>query len=150
LALSLSRRASYLSERQKQVLALLAQGFSSKEIAKTLGISPETIRKHLANIRDVLGMRRAAELSAYWHLLNTTDISSKEMPATDSEPLTPREQEVAQLLVKGFTAKEIAKLLKIAPGTAAKHRENLLKKMGANRTAYLIIKINPSQKKEGT
>jgi len=55
--------------------------------------------------------------------------------------LTPREQEVAQLLVKGFTAKEIAKLLKIAPGTAAKHRENLLKKMGNVKTGLLVLNM---------
>jgi DNA-binding CsgD family transcriptional regulator len=120
---------------------LLAQGFSSKEIAKVLGISPETIRKHLAKIRDVVGMRRAAELSTYWHSLNTTVPSSEELPAADLEPLTPREQEVAQLLMKGYTAKEVAKLLKIAPGTAAKHRENLLRKLGINRTSLLPRKL---------
>ncbi len=70
-----------LSERQKQVLALLAKGLSSKEIAKELGNSPETVRKHLANIRDALGMRRAAELSVYWHSIhNAAPLKKKGFP----------------------------------------------------------------------
>ena len=56
-----------LSTTQMSVLEILAKGHSAKEIGRKLGTSPETIRKHLANIRDRLGIRRSTELAALWH-----------------------------------------------------------------------------------
>ncbi|WP_204115393.1 helix-turn-helix transcriptional regulator [Shimia biformata] len=46
--------------------------------------------------------------------------------------LTPREQEVATLLLKGHSAKSMARMLDIAPGTAALHRANVYRKLGIN------------------
>lgn len=39
-----------LSKRELDVLKLIAEGLSHKEVAKKLFISPETVRKHLSNI----------------------------------------------------------------------------------------------------
>jgi DNA-binding NarL/FixJ family response regulator len=44
--------------------------------------------------------------------------------------LTPREQEVIQLVWKGLTATSIAAKLNIAERTAEKHRENIKQKLG--------------------
>ncbi len=53
-----------LSEREKEVLELLLQGFSSKKIAKKLFISKATIDTHRRNILEKTGMKSTAELIA--------------------------------------------------------------------------------------
>ena len=45
-----------LSERECDVVGLLAQSLSNKKIARALGVSPETVKWHLKNIYDKLGV----------------------------------------------------------------------------------------------
>jgi len=54
-----------LTEREKTVLSLVAQGQSSKEIAGTLGISVHTVINHRSNLMKKTGLRRVAQLSLY-------------------------------------------------------------------------------------
>lgn len=56
---------SVLSERERQVLQLLAEGNSTKEIAANLGVSVRTAETHRRNIMDKLDMRSVAELTKY-------------------------------------------------------------------------------------
>ncbi|MHB8733773.1 MAG: response regulator [Terriglobales bacterium] len=51
-----------LTPREKQVLQLVAQGKSNKEIAHLLKISPNTVAVHRANLMDALGIHGTAEL----------------------------------------------------------------------------------------
>jgi pimeloyl-ACP methyl ester carboxylesterase/DNA-binding CsgD family transcriptional regulator len=44
-----------LSPREKEVLGLVAQGLSDREIAEQLVVSPHTVHRHVANIRTKLG-----------------------------------------------------------------------------------------------
>lgn len=52
---------SHLSNREREVLDLLATGLSNKEIARALDISPRTVEIHRANMMQKLGARHAAE-----------------------------------------------------------------------------------------
>ncbi len=52
---------SSLSPREKEVLALVAQGLSNAAIGKTLFISPVTVKVHVRHIFDKLGVRSRAE-----------------------------------------------------------------------------------------
>ena len=45
-----------LTERQKQVAELCAQGLSNKEIGKAIEVSPETVRTHVRNIMEQTGL----------------------------------------------------------------------------------------------
>jgi len=54
-----------LTLREKEVLQLIAQGKSNKEIASLLGISPNTVAVHRAHVMERLGMHRTAELVLY-------------------------------------------------------------------------------------
>jgi DNA-binding NarL/FixJ family response regulator len=56
---------SELSTRQREVLQLVAEGKTAKDIAATLGISVKTVEYHKANIMNVLGIRTIAELTRY-------------------------------------------------------------------------------------
>jgi DNA-binding CsgD family transcriptional regulator len=53
----------HLSDREKEVLMLLAEGRTDREIADTLFISITTVRSHLDRIRDRTGCRRRADLT---------------------------------------------------------------------------------------
>ncbi len=48
--------------RERQVLALLLQGMTNKQIAQTLGIEEDTVKKHLQHVYDKLAVRRRALL----------------------------------------------------------------------------------------
>jgi len=52
--------------------------------------------------------------------------------------LTEREREILQLVVEGYTNKEVAMHLKIALKTALAHRNNIMQKLGIHRQADLI------------
>jgi DNA-binding NarL/FixJ family response regulator len=54
-----------LSGREKEVLQLLAEGRTSKEIAHDLHVSPKTVTAHRQNIMDKVGIRSVAELTKY-------------------------------------------------------------------------------------
>jgi pimeloyl-ACP methyl ester carboxylesterase/DNA-binding CsgD family transcriptional regulator len=47
--------AGLLSRREREVLALVADGLSDQEIAERLVVSPHTVHRHVANIRNKLG-----------------------------------------------------------------------------------------------
>lgn len=51
-----------LTERQRQILSMLANGFSTKKIAKELNISMKTVEFHKANITRKLGVRTTSDL----------------------------------------------------------------------------------------
>jgi DNA-binding NarL/FixJ family response regulator len=50
-----------LSDREQEVLRLLIEGKNYKVIAETLYISPQTVRKHVANIYEKLHINSKAE-----------------------------------------------------------------------------------------
>jgi DNA-binding NarL/FixJ family response regulator len=54
-----------LTQRELQVVKLIAEGYTSDEIASSLVISRKTVDHHRARILDKLGMRNGAELTRY-------------------------------------------------------------------------------------
>ena len=54
-----------LTPREEEVLKLVAEGFSSREIAKTLGISAKTVDRHRTNTLAKLGLRDRLALTRY-------------------------------------------------------------------------------------
>ena len=61
-------RPGPLTERQSTVLELLATGLSNKEIARQLGISPATVKAHIAQISALLKAHNRTEAVANAHL----------------------------------------------------------------------------------
>lgn len=47
-----------ISARESEILALLASGASNKEMARALGISPNTVKTHVARLYEKLGVGR--------------------------------------------------------------------------------------------
>jgi DNA-binding NarL/FixJ family response regulator len=54
-----------LTPRETEIVKLIAEAHSSKEIAELLVISPKTVERHRANILDKLGMSDRVELTRY-------------------------------------------------------------------------------------
>jgi len=54
-----------LTERENEILELVAQGFGNKEIGERLFISVRTVETHKTHILDKLGLKNAAELIKY-------------------------------------------------------------------------------------
>jgi DNA-binding NarL/FixJ family response regulator len=58
-------RADPLTPREQEVIKLVAEGHTNKQIAETLVISEKTVERHRANILEKLGMRDRVELTRY-------------------------------------------------------------------------------------
>jgi two-component system, NarL family, response regulator NreC len=56
---------SILTDREKEVLTLIAKGYSNKEIAEKLIISVKTVETHKANVMEKLKMKTRPELVEY-------------------------------------------------------------------------------------
>jgi DNA-binding NarL/FixJ family response regulator len=54
-----------LTVRQREILKLIAEGKSNKEIGELLCISVRTVERHRANMMDKLNVRKTAELVRY-------------------------------------------------------------------------------------
>jgi len=54
-----------LSPREKEIFQLLAEGYSNKEIAEKLVISPSTVHSHRGNIMEKLGLGNRRDLIQY-------------------------------------------------------------------------------------
>jgi DNA-binding NarL/FixJ family response regulator len=54
-----------LTSRQREVLQLVAEGKTTKEIASSLNISAKTVEFHRSSVMDQLGLRTTAELTRY-------------------------------------------------------------------------------------
>jgi RNA polymerase sigma factor (sigma-70 family) len=54
-----------LTQREKEVLKLVAEGYSNKEIAEFLCISVKTVEKHRSNLMAKLGVHNAVALTAW-------------------------------------------------------------------------------------
>jgi DNA-binding NarL/FixJ family response regulator len=58
-------REDPLTRREQQLVKLVAEGYTNKQIAETLVISEKTVERHRANILEKLGMRDRVELTRY-------------------------------------------------------------------------------------
>ena len=63
-----------LTPREQEIMRLLAEGLSVKEIAAKLYISPKTVENHRSNIMNKLGLHNAIELIRYAARLGLIDV----------------------------------------------------------------------------
>ncbi|WP_320039890.1 response regulator transcription factor [uncultured Desulfobacter sp.] len=54
-----------LTQREREVLKLVAEGYTSKEMANFLCISPKTVERHRSNIMNKLDLHNVSELTSY-------------------------------------------------------------------------------------
>jgi DNA-binding NarL/FixJ family response regulator len=64
-ALKSETRWDTLTQREKEILKLISEGYKNQEIADYLHISPKTVDKHRSNLMKKLDRHNIAELTAY-------------------------------------------------------------------------------------
>ena len=57
--------SSELTEREREVLALVARGYTNKEIAEALNVTEKTARNHVSTILEKLGVSRRSGAAAF-------------------------------------------------------------------------------------
>ena len=68
-----SEASPALTERQKQVVVLIANGCSNEEIGHRLAISPRTVKAHCDVLRQKLGVPRRRQIPAAFRTLTGED-----------------------------------------------------------------------------
>lgn len=61
-----------LTPRERQIFNLLVQNYSTKEIAKELGISEKTVRNHISNVIQKLGVN--SRIQAVFELIKLEEL----------------------------------------------------------------------------
>ena len=54
-----------LTEREREVISLIARGYTNKQIAETLTVTEKTARNHVSHILEKLGLARRSEAAAF-------------------------------------------------------------------------------------
>ncbi|WP_049871605.1 response regulator transcription factor [Catenulispora acidiphila] len=126
-----TRRRS-LSEREHEVLMLVAAGGTRDDISRELGMAPGTVASHMTRIYRALGARNAAHAVALAHGCGV--LSAR------PEPLAPfvsrRERQVLAGLAHGLTSAQVAFHLSLSIETVKTHLRRVYRKLevtsGAN------------------
>jgi two-component system response regulator DevR len=71
-----------LTEREREVLALVARGYTNKQIAEALYVSEKTARNHVSHILEKLGLARRSEAAAFAveHKIVPRERTSRDVP----------------------------------------------------------------------
>lgn len=59
------RERAQISQREREIIILIAQGYKNKEIAEKMFITEQTVKNHLHNVFDKLGVSDRLELALY-------------------------------------------------------------------------------------
>lgn len=73
IELATQKKAAPITERQREVVALIAAGCSNDEVGARLGISPRTAKAHSDVLRQKLGVRRRRQIPIAFRLLTGED-----------------------------------------------------------------------------
>jgi ATP/maltotriose-dependent transcriptional regulator MalT len=77
-------RSLSITERQREVVELIAAGLSNDEVGARLGISPRTAKAHCDVLRQKLGVSRRRQIPVAYRLLTGEDPLSKSLGASNS------------------------------------------------------------------
>jgi ATP/maltotriose-dependent transcriptional regulator MalT len=78
---ALSESPLDLTERQRQVVQLIAAGCSNEEVGERLGISPRTAKAHCDVLRQKLGVPRRRQIPAAYRALTGDDPLAQSLDA---------------------------------------------------------------------
>ena len=73
MANATAERHPSITDRQREVIVLIAAGCSNDEVGERLGISPRTVKAHCDVLRQKLGVRRRRQIPIAFRLLTGED-----------------------------------------------------------------------------
>jgi DNA-binding NarL/FixJ family response regulator len=126
--------ATFLSERELEVLGRLAAGTPNKRIAQELGLSLHTVKRHVA--RTMYKLRVASRAEAAMVYRNFVPIDADVREDERLGQLTPRELEVLEHVAVGASDIRIAAELQVRVGTIKRHAANIREKLGVHSRVH--------------
>jgi ATP/maltotriose-dependent transcriptional regulator MalT len=84
MAQVLTDRSLKITERQREVVELIAAGMSNDEVGERLGISSRTAKAHCDVLRQKLGVSRRRQIPVAYRLLTGEDPLSPSLGASNS------------------------------------------------------------------
>ena len=125
-----------LSERERQVAILVAEGYSNRIIARTLFLSERTVQSHVSRALAALGASSRASLPSKL-------ARPRAETTADALPiLTPRQREIVELISEGASNLAIASRLGISVKTVEKHVGEIFLRWGvSSRTGIASLVV---------
>jgi len=114
-----------MTARQREVVALVAEGHSNTAIAQVLFLSARTVQTHVSHLLRITGARSRAEIAALGAHGSASALVS----------LTPRQREIAGLIARGLRNAEIARALSLSDKTVENHVSEILRRLGLRSRA---------------
>jgi DNA-binding CsgD family transcriptional regulator len=74
-----------ITDRQREVIELIAQGLSNDELSQELGISPRTAKAHCDVLRQKLGVHRRRQIPLAYRLLTGEDPLAKSLESAKAD-----------------------------------------------------------------
>ncbi|PZQ89813.1 MAG: hypothetical protein DI534_08515 [Leifsonia xyli] len=127
--------AAVLTERQRQVAALVAEGHSNRVIGQTLYLSPRTVQSHVSEVLRLTGSRSRVQLAA--RRSAGAEVVSDELVAS----LSSRQVQIARLVAEGDRNAEIAEKLGISEKTVENHLAAVMRRLGVASRAAVASRI---------
>ena len=75
----------HITERQREVIELIAAGCSNEEVGERLGISPRTAKAHSDALRQKLGVPRRRQIPVAYRALTGEDPLSKSLESAKAD-----------------------------------------------------------------
>ncbi len=126
-------------EREKLLAALQASNEQLRILADRLvAVQEEDRRRLVQEINDEIS-QSLTSLMAQLEDARSASQNAAEAGESSTASLTPREQEVLQLLVQGQTNREIAGRLAISARTVERYRASIMNRLGLRNSTELII-----------
>lgn len=136
-------RRYQLTPRELEVAKLVCKGLTNEKIAEKLQISYRTVKVHLHSIFGKSKVHnRISILVRFAGDVNIDLLTEKQWGYLEKRyNLTLRELQVAKLVCKGLTKKEIAKELEIRPDTVKAHLRSIFAKTRVNNKMRILLKF---------
>ena len=74
-----------MTKREREVVELIAEGLSNKEIAQQLNVATYTVKSHVHNILEKLALHTRLQVASYAHTQGTMKTQADDVPPTDDE-----------------------------------------------------------------
>lgn len=115
-----------------------------KKEARSADALVESFLHQIAQLFDVQTLVNADEPAVLFdYEVNTVRymLTCKPTAQLPSKQLSPREEEIVRLIIKGFSNKEIAAVLEISQWTVATHLRRVFNKLNVGSRAEMVAKV---------
>jgi two-component system response regulator DegU len=75
-----------MTKREREVIELIAEGLSNKEIAQRLNLATYTVKSHVHNILEKLALQTRLQVASYVHTQGTVKAQSDDVPPPTTSP----------------------------------------------------------------